>query len=69
MSNNHPIILRNGTILTAAAKGEVLTATDILIENGVIAAIGKGLERDGAEIIDVTGRIVMPGFVDTHRHT
>lgn len=69
MSNSQPLILRNGTVLTAAVKGEVLPSTDVLVVDGVIVEIGKDLQRDGAEIIDVTDRLVMPGFVDTHRHT
>lgn len=62
-------LLRNGTVITAAAEGEVFEGTDILITNGTIAAIGRGLDAGDAEVIDVTGRIVLPGFVDTHRHT
>lgn len=67
MSNR--TLLRGGIVITSAAPGESLDGADILIENGVIAAIGHGLEAADAEIIDVTGRIVLPGFVDTHRHT
>lgn len=62
-------LLRNGTIITAAAAGECLVGVDILISNGVIAAIGRDLAAGDADIIDVSGRIVLPGFVDTHRHT
>jgi len=43
---------------------------DVLIENGRIAAVGAELPHpSGTEIIDATGRLVLPGFVDTHRHT
>jgi cytosine/adenosine deaminase-related metal-dependent hydrolase len=62
-------LLRNGTVITAATAGEVLVGADILIADGKIAAIGHGLEAGDAEVIDITGRIVLPGFVDTHRHT
>ncbi len=62
-------LIRKATVITAAVAGEVLTDTDILIENGVIAAIGKNLDAGDAEVLDFAGRIVMPGFVDTHRHT
>ena len=63
-------LLRGGTVITSARAGEVLPDTDILISaDGTIEAIGHGLSVDDAEVIDVTGRIVLPGFVDTHRHT
>lgn len=41
---------------------------DVLIEDGVIVEVGKGLRARGAEVIDAADGIVMPGFVDTHRH-
>ncbi|MBX6723782.1 MAG: amidohydrolase family protein, partial [Dactylosporangium sp.] len=41
---------------------------DVLIEDDRILSVGYDLDAD-AEVIDVTGRIVIPGFVDTHRHT
>ena len=63
-------LLRGGTLITSAQTGEVLPATDILIgADGTIEAIGKDLDAAGAEVVDVTGRVVLPGFVDTHRHT
>lgn len=68
MSNR--TLLRGGTVITSATAGEVLPDTDILIgSDGTIEAIGPDLSAADAEIIDVSGRIVLPGFVDTHRHT
>ncbi|WP_037157586.1 amidohydrolase family protein [Rhodococcoides fascians] len=45
-----------------------LNDVDILIESGRIAQIGAGLQQDGADEIDASGSIVMPGLVDTHWH-
>jgi cytosine/adenosine deaminase-related metal-dependent hydrolase len=45
-----------------------LADCDVLIEGGIIAAIGPSLAADDAEVIDGTDRIVVPGFIDTHRH-
>ena len=41
---------------------------DVLIEGDTIAQVGKDLSAD-AEVIDATGSVVIPGFIDTHRHT
>ncbi len=41
---------------------------DVLIEGAEIVAVGPNLEAGEAEVIDAGGLIVMPGFVDTHRH-
>jgi imidazolonepropionase-like amidohydrolase len=60
------VLIKNATILTAS-KG-TLEATDILIQNGKIARIGKGLTTSG-RTIDATGKFVSPGIVDAHSHT
>jgi 5-methylthioadenosine/S-adenosylhomocysteine deaminase len=46
-----------------------LPSADILIEDDRILAVGRDLAAEGARIIDASGDIVIPGFVDTHRHT
>ncbi|MDT7617758.1 MAG: dihydroorotase [Pseudonocardiales bacterium] len=44
-------------------------AVDLLVEDGVITAIGTGLTApDGAETIDADGLVLLPGFVDLHTH-
>ena len=42
--------------------------TDILIDGDTIVDIGKNLSSDGADVIDVSGKVIMPGFVDPHTH-
>jgi dihydroorotase len=43
--------------------------TDLLLRDGVIAALGAGLEApDGAEVVDATGLVALPGLVDLHTH-
>jgi len=44
------------------------TATDIGVQHGRIAAIAPGLPTEGAEVEDCLGRLVSPGFVETHIH-
>ncbi|GAA1020812.1 MULTISPECIES: dihydroorotase [Amycolatopsis] len=41
---------------------------DVLIEDGVIAAIGAVSVPEGAEVLDAKGQILLPGFVDLHTH-
>src|ERR687896_900127 len=61
-------LLRGGHVLTMDAQLGDLPNADVLIEDDKISAVGPNIEAD-AEVIDVSGRIVIPGFVDTHRHT
>jgi cytosine/adenosine deaminase-related metal-dependent hydrolase len=62
-------LIKGGTVISVdPAVGDFETG-DVLIEDGAIAAVGPGLEAGDAEVIDATDRIVMPGLIDTHRHT
>ncbi|MFO7293865.1 MAG: amidohydrolase family protein [Acidimicrobiia bacterium] len=62
------ILIQGGTVLTLDRQiGDFATA-DVLIEGEVIREIRPNLAVDEAEVIDARGMIVMPGFVDTHRH-
>jgi cytosine/adenosine deaminase-related metal-dependent hydrolase len=67
MSNR--TLLRGGTVITSAKAGDVIAADILIGADGTIEAIGADLAVADAEVVDVTGRIVLPGFVDTHRHT
>ena len=62
-------LIKGGTVISVdPAVGDFETG-DVLIEDGAIAAVGATSSAGDAEVIDATDRIVMPGFVDTHRHT
>jgi dihydroorotase len=41
---------------------------DVLVAGGQVAAVGTGLDRGGAEVVDCDGLVVCPGFVDLHVH-
>ncbi len=63
------LLLRGGIVLTQDPQLGELPSADILIEDDRIVEVGKGLSATDAQVIDVSGDIVIPGFVDTHRHT
>ncbi len=48
--------------------GDDIPGGDVLIENGVIAAVGVDLAADGAEVHEMRGRVMTPGLVNTHHH-
>jgi N-acyl-D-amino-acid deacylase len=59
-------LLRGGTVIDGT--GAARYVADVRIESGMIAAVGADLEARGAEVIDVAGKIVAPGFIDVHTH-
>jgi imidazolonepropionase-like amidohydrolase len=61
------ILIRNATVWTSEKEG-TLQNTDVLLKNGKIAAIGKGLNEPNARVIDGTGKHVSPGIIDEHSH-
>ena len=61
------IMLQGATVITMSDQ-EIPAVEDILITDDRIAAIGPRLQAGDAEIIDLTGRIVLPGFVTAHMH-
>jgi cytosine/adenosine deaminase-related metal-dependent hydrolase len=66
--NNGLTLFKSGTIVTMDPKIPNLSTGDMLVDGDRIAAVGVNLQADGAEVIDATGRIVMPGLVDAHHH-
>ena len=44
------------------------SAGDVLVERGKIVAVAPHIHAGGAQVVDCSGKIVIPGFVDTHRH-
>jgi len=61
-------LFKSGTIITMDPRITNLSTGDVLVDDGRIAAVGVNLQADGAEVIDATGSIVMPGLVDAHHH-
>jgi len=61
------MLIRNGTIVDGT--GGPRYRADVLVDAGIIAAIGRNLAADGREVIDASGLVVAPGFIDTHSHS
>ncbi len=62
------VLIKNATVMTAS-RG-TLEGTDILVRNGKIVRIGKGLAAGAsAKVIDATGKYVTPGIIDAHSHS
>ena len=64
------ILIKNGTIITLDENNRVLYDHAIFIENGTIKRIGSTDEFSGScdKVIDASGKIIMPGFINTHMH-
>jgi 5-methylthioadenosine/S-adenosylhomocysteine deaminase len=62
------VLVKGGTVLSMDRGVGNMTGADVLVEEGTITEVGKGLRARSAEVIDASDAIVMPGFVDTHRH-
>jgi 5-methylthioadenosine/S-adenosylhomocysteine deaminase len=62
-------LLTGGTVISMDPAAGDLSRGDVLLEDGVIVKVAEQVDALGAEVIDAAGRIVLPGFVDTHRHT
>ena len=71
-STRNNYLLHGATVVTMAPGRPRSERADVLIDKGRIAAIEPNLASStpgDAERIDVTGHLLMPGFVDTHRHS
>ena len=60
------ILLKNAKIFDGRSLGS--ECEDILVKDGVIARRGSGLPEDGAEVYDLGGKLLCPGFIDIHVH-
>src|SRR5688500_15097463 len=61
------LLLRGGTVIDGSgAPGQ---RADVAVEGDRIAAVGAGLQGDAARVVDATGHVVAPGFIDAHSHS
>ncbi|GAA4206976.1 hypothetical protein GCM10022252_70000 [Streptosporangium oxazolinicum] len=68
MPAHPPLLLRSATVVDTR-DGSLHPETDVLIPDGVIAAVGRGLAvPDGTTVVDAHGRYLVPGYNDMHAH-
>src|SRR6476620_5863437 len=63
------LLLKGGYIVSCDRNIGELKSGDLLISGSKIEAIGPALSPSDAEVIDATNKLVLPGLLDTHRHT
>ena len=57
-------LFKNGTIITASD----MVNADVLVDGETISLIGKDIAADGHEVVDCSGKYLMPGGIDVHTH-
>lgn len=62
----YDIVIKNGTIVDGS--GATRFVGDVAIQNGVIAEVSTSIDAPAKRVVDATGKIVTPGFVDIHTH-
>jgi 5-methylthioadenosine/S-adenosylhomocysteine deaminase len=61
-------VIRGGHVMSMDPKVGDFATADVLVDGKKIVAVGPNLQASGAGEIDARGRVVMPGFIDTHHH-
>ena len=61
-------IIKNATILDMVGDTPNIKHGDVLIEDGIIQEISSSISKEDCEVIDANGKVLMPGFVNTHTH-
>ena len=57
-------LLKNGTVVS----GDMSVIEDVLIDGEKIVKVGRNLEAEDAQVVDVNGKLLFPGFIDGHTH-
>lgn len=60
------LLIKNGTVIDTVKKAE--STADVLIADGLIAEVGRGIASAGAQVMDAAGKKVIPGLIDVHTH-
>jgi cytosine/adenosine deaminase-related metal-dependent hydrolase len=68
------MLFTNATIITVNKRREIILDGAILVKDNLIAAVGKTVDllkehQEQHEVVDLKGRIIIPGLISTHMHT
>ena len=61
-------ILKNVNLLDGKENMSIQENMDVFVENGIIKKVGKDIFKEGAELIDLSGKYLMPGLINLHVH-
>jgi dihydroorotase len=62
----HDLIIRDGRVIDPSSRIDAVR--DVAVSDGRIAAVEPRLEADAAQVIDASGKLVLPGLLDVHSH-
>src|SRR3984893_10777627 len=62
------LLIRGATVLTMDPAVSALAVGDVHVRDGTIVAVAQKIETPSAQVVDGSGMICIPGFVDTHFH-
>ena len=57
-------LFKNGTVITAGEQSKA----DVLVEGEIVTLIGMDIDPAGHEVVDCTGKYLLPGGIDVHTH-
>ncbi|MDF2873558.1 MAG: dan [Sporomusa sp.] len=64
---NTPILIKGATIYDGSGTPPFIA--DVLIAGGIISRIGRTVHQAGCEVVEAAGKILSPGFINTHSHS
>ena len=67
-NQSRPILIKGGHVISMDRNIGDIENGDVLIERGAITSVGRNLRAPNAQVVDASSKLVLPGFVDAHRH-
>jgi cytosine/adenosine deaminase-related metal-dependent hydrolase len=68
ITKSRPSLFEAGTVVANDSIVPNLATGDVPVDGDRIVAVGANIQADGAEVIDATESIVMPGLIDAYHH-